>query len=630
MNVAAGIRVIRGLATAAFVLLCADACSVVNIQRLAAHDRITERRVDILSTNRLSDRTLQALNVVAVSWKDCEKSFTPCAQTLARSPGLSDEQRLSALSELWLARALKAEKGRRGSLPNDEALNAYLQSAHYAYGYLFFTERDPSERVFDLRQSQVTEFYNFAVQRVITDFFDALPLKDTTWQQIPLAGWTVLRPTSDVRLAGDVYLPGELLEADALRFKGLRNLYTRDGFGSEFVEVAAPHPAADDAAWREPDYASMTGALAFPGTTLDQVLATRQVQVLAKDPYRSDTIEIGERAVPLAANFTAAYGVWLARSDFGRQSLLSLLGREGGIKTPRVLLMQPYDPNRLTVVMLHGLASSPEAWINVSNEVMGDEYLRRHFQVWEVYYPTNLPVAVNRAGIRAALDATIRHFDPTGQARASHNLVLVGHSMGGVLSRLLVSSSGEDLWKTIPVRSDLSAAKSAELHRRLGPYLQFTPMPEVSRVVFMASPHRGTPLARHRVARWVRNLIRAPADLLAEFASMAEILKPESEGGEKTTVPNSIDNLSDTNPFIAAAADLPIAPSVHIHTIVGVYKSTGPLAASSDGVVPYSSAHLEGAESELAVASWHSVQETPAAILELRRILRLHAEQLTP
>jgi pimeloyl-ACP methyl ester carboxylesterase len=622
------LRLIRTIAAAALLLICIDACSVVGIQRLGTHDRLAERQVDILTADRLSDRTVQALNVVAVSVKDCEKTFLRCAQTLAQSSGLSDEQRLSALSELWLARALKEEHGKRGELPNDSALNAYLQSARYAYGYLFFTERDPNQRVFDLRQSQVTEFYDFAVQRVATDFFDALPLEEASWSEIQLAGWTVLRPSSDVRLAGDTYLPAELLEADALRFKGLRNIYTRDGFGSEFVEVAAPVPGSEDLPWREPGYASMTGALAFPGTSLAEVLATTQVRVLAKDPYQHDTAEIGERVVPLAANYTAAYGVWLARSHFGRQSLLSLFGREGGIKTPRVLLMQPYDPNRLTVVMLHGLASSPEAWINVANEVMGDEYLRRHYQVWEVYYPTNLPVAVNRAGIRAALDATIRHFDPSGRARASNHIVLVGHSMGGFLSRLLVSSSGEDLWDTIPVRSDLSAAKLAKLHERLGPYLQFTPMPQVSRVVFLASPHRGSPLARHNLARWVGNLIRTPANLLADFASMADVLKPADADGALTRVPNSIDNLSDTNPFIVAAANLPMSPTVHYHTIVGVNKPSVSLASSSDGVVPYASAHLEGADSELAVPSGHSVQETPAAILEVRRILRLHAELL--
>jgi pimeloyl-ACP methyl ester carboxylesterase len=205
-------------------------------------------------------------------------------------------------------------------------------------------------------------------------------------------------------------------------------------------------------------------------------------------------------------------------------------------------------------------------------------------------------------------------------------MVLIGHSMGGVIARLLVSSSGDELWSLIPLRANLSAAKRARFRERLSRYLQFTPMPQVNRAVFLATPHRGTPYAQHRLARWIGNLIRLPVSVLKEMASITELIKSDSdEGGNAPLlrIPNSIDNLSDADPFIAAAANLPISPRVHYHTIVGVYKSKGPLRDSNDGVVPYRSAHLGGADSELAIPSWHSVQETPAAILELRRILRL-------
>ncbi|NEL80606.1 MAG: alpha/beta fold hydrolase, partial [Xanthomonas perforans] len=106
---------------------------------------------------------------------------------------------------------------------------------------------------------------------------------------------------------------------------------------------------------------------------------------------------------------------------------------------PHLYLMQPYDPNRRVLLMLHGLASSPEAWVNVANEVMGDEALRQRYQIWQVYYPTNAPVAVNRAEIQALVERSLQHFDPSGTAIASHDMVLIGHSMGGVIGRLLVS-----------------------------------------------------------------------------------------------------------------------------------------------------------------------------------------------
>lgn len=612
-------------------MLGLNACAMVGVSHVKTDDYVNQRRADVIGSNRLSDRTVQSLNVVALAVDSCQREFAGCTDTVARSAGLTDEQRLSALAELWLGRALGAERSRHAAAMDDAMLDAYLQAARYAYAYLFYTARSPAERAFESRQGQVTGFYNLAVQRVMSRLFLELPRLDPHWTRATLAGWTVLRPQSDVRLAGDTRVPTELIPAANLRFNGLRNVYRRDGFGSDFVAVAPEEKADAAEPWREPRYVPMTGALVFDGGTLAEVLATRQVRPLVRSPYRDDSLAVGGQVVPLGANFTAPYGVWLARSGFASQSIRSLLGREGGIDTPRVLLMQPYDPDRLTVVMLHGLASSPEAWINVANEVMGDEELRRNYQVWEVYYPTNLPVAVNLANIRKALDSTLKHYDPSGQARASQNIVLVGHSMGGVIARLLVSSSGDKLWSLIPLRANLSAAKRARFRERLSRYLQFVPMPQVDRAVFLASPHRGTPYAQHRLARWIGNLIRLPVTVLKEMASVTELIKSDGdEGGNAPLLrlPNSIDNLSDADPFIIAAANLPISPRVHYHTIVGVYKEKGPLQDSSDGLVPYKSAHLAGADSELVIPSWHSVQETPAAILELRRILRLHVEML--
>lgn len=613
-------RLARLLAPA--LLLCTGGCAMVGVSQLKPHDVVTERRADVLGSGQLSDNTVQALNVVALGAKQCMQSFDTCSGIVEHSTALDEERRLSALSELWLARALR---GDRGPAMDDATLDAYLQCARYAYAYLFYTARTPASRVFDQRQAKVITFYDYAVERVVGRWFQELPKLGAGWTRAQLAGWTVLRPDTDLHLRD---VPAELIPASALRFKGLRNVYRRDGFGSDFVAVAPPRAAdAPAAPWREPRYAAMTGVLVFGGDTLDEVLATKQVQLLARDPYRDASVDIAGREVPLGANFTAPYGLWLARSGFAMQSIRSLLGRQGGLREPRVLLMQPYDPGRMTVVMLHGLASSPEAWINVANEVLGDEQLRRNYQVWEVYYPTNAPIAVNLARIRQALDATIRHFDPSGTARATHHMMLVGHSMGGVIARLLVSSSGDRLWGLVPAGRDLSPARRARLRQRLAPYLQFSPMPQVDAAVFLAAPHRGTPFARHRLARWLAELIRLPVSLLQEVAGISDLLQDASGKVAPIHVSNSVGNLSDADPFIAATATLPISPQVRYHSIIGLYKPRGSLAQSSDGVVPYASAHLAGAASEVVIPSWHSVQETPAAILELRRILHLHLQR---
>ncbi|GAB2591561.1 alpha/beta fold hydrolase [Dyella jejuensis] len=608
-------------------LLLGAGCDMVGVHHIAQKDYAAQRRSDVLSTRTLSDSTVQALNVVALDRDACAANFPRCTNTLLYSDGLDDERRLSSLAELWLAYAIQHDHAGDSTAIDDAALDAYLQSARYAYAYLFYTARDPGERAFETRQWQVLDFYNYATRRAVGSFFRLLPTLGTDWMRTPVAGWNLLKPSTDVYLGSGDYLPKQLIPAADLGFSGLRNSYRRDGFGSTFIAIGA-NPNDSDQPWRESNYVPLTAVLEFPGATLQSVLETHDVRVYAKNPYLDNAITLDGQSIPLAANFTAPYGVWLARSGFAQQSIRSLLGR-GGLARPEVLLMQPYDPDRLTVIMLHGLASSPEAWINVVNEVMGDEQLRRTYQVWEVYYPTNVPVAVNLAQIRKAIDDTLHHFDPSGRAVASNHIVLIGHSMGGVIARLLVSSSGDRLWRVLPERPGLTATQQQKIRQRLAPYLQFTPMPQVTRAVFLAAPHRGTPVAQWKLARWIGSLIRLPLTLLEEGKGLTDAMQGKgATRGTPARIPNSIDNLSNEDPFIEASSTLPISPEVHYHTIVGIYKSKGPLAASDDGVVPYASAHLDGADSELVVPSWHDVQETPQAIIELRRILRLHASAL--
>ncbi len=162
----------------------------------------------------------------------------------------------------------------------------------------------------------------------------------------------------------------------------------------------------------------MTAVLSFPGDDLETVLRIHEAELTVYDPYRHDTIRLAGTAVPLAANFTAGYGLWLARSGFAGQAIRNLLGSAEGLRAPHLYLMQPYDPDRRIVLMLHGLASSPEAWVNMANEIMGDEDLRRNYQIWQVYYPTNRPMAYNNRAIRQAFQDTLGHFDPDRTAAA--------------------------------------------------------------------------------------------------------------------------------------------------------------------------------------------------------------------
>ncbi|MGV8961700.1 MAG: esterase/lipase family protein [Stenotrophomonas sp.] len=630
----------------ATVLLLGSGCAMVKMKTVATTDYVTLKRGDVLDGGRLSASTQEMLSVIGLTESQCGKDLPACRQAVQQTDAMHTEQRLATLSELWVkeALALTPKTKTEGVALPEGALDAWLEAARYAYAYLFFSGRTPADRAFEDRQTQVRDYYNYAAEQSAAVVFQrgrarALEGKDYDGP-LHAEHWTLASRFDALHLTS---IPRQLVAASSVSFAGMRSTYRRDGFGAELVLVMEPAPLAlpveggaaalpDTPVFSEMPAINVTALLRFDGATLDQVLTTRNITIEAYAPETTDRVELHGQKVPLAANFTAAYGLWLAQSGFATESLRTLFGRGAGIREPHIYLMQPYDPNRRIIFMLHGLASSPEAWVNLANEIMGDPEMREHFQVWSVYYPTNAPLALNRFTISNALNQTLRHFDATGRQPASQDMVFIGHSMGGVLARLMLSDPGEVLWNDLLQRYELRGDRLQRVQAKLGPLLHYRPQPNVERAIFLASPHRGTDIAGNRLGRTLGKLVRLPLTILGKFEDVFLALQSptaaEQNNTDKPRIPNSIDNLKSNDPFVQAAAALPLAPGLKYHSIIAQRKADVPLLQSDDGLVPYWSSHLDQALSEKVIISGHSVQETPQSVLEVRRILREDLREL--
>lgn len=630
-------------------VLALGGCAVVSefqpsvaVGSMTSDEYVALRRGDVLSTGKLSMLTAQTIRVAGLDDRTCTPSASLiCIEALSSAGGLSEETRLSTLAELWLQHAEFVSS--TTPYGGQNLTSAWIETVRYAYAYLFFTRRSPGERAFEERQTQVRDWYSYAVQQTVEQLF-----QERHWEQhakagrttltLQLGAWT-LQIELNARLPGGAVLPRELLPATSLTFQGLRGIYRRDGIGAEFVAVTDAEPIPLDnqlksptgnkpseafAAWSEMPTPNVTVVLRFDTHTLNELLDTRELVVSVHDPLMQDHLLLHGQRVPLAGNFTAGYGLWLARSGFNKKSLRGLMGRERGIDHPHLYLMQPFDPQRRIVVMVHGLASSPEAWVNVANEILADEELRREFQIWQVYYPTSMPVPASHATIRQVLLSALHHFNHDDETSAEHGLVLIGHSMGGIITRLMISTADEQLWNWATSDPRLALDLLDEDRTQLDPLLRFRPFPGVERAIFIATPHRGTLVAGGGLARWVSGLIRLPVTLMENFGPISQAYSATSSSDSDSlqrNIPNSIDQLDKNDPFIKAAKELPISDHVPYHSIIARQQAEGNLEDSDDGLVPYRSAHLEGAVSEKIVVSGHSVQETAISILEIRRIL---------
>jgi hypothetical protein len=154
----------------------------------------------------------------------------------------------------------------------------------------------------------------------------------------------------------------------------------------------------------------------------------------------------------------------------------------------------------------------------------------------------------------------------------------------------------------------------------------FEPLPFVKRVVFVATPHRGS----YRVSTLVLNLVRR---LVTLPVTLTKGLQEAAESGAFSIqalkqMPTAVDNMRPGHPFVRTLASSPIADGVTAHSIIAVQGVGGPVGLN-DGVVAYESAHIEGVASEKIVRSSHSTQGNPETILEIERILAEHLEQLS-
>ena len=347
-------------------------------------------------------------------------------------------------------------------------------------------------------------------------------------------------------------------------------------------------------------------------------------------PRCRDKIRVGGRTFPLAADFSTPLAF-----AAGKKQRMNFIERT--VKVSRaseftgLYHLEPYDENRIPVIFVHGLMSDIKTWSQMLNTLLHDPVLRRRFQFLGFAYSSGNPVFVSGAILRRELKAFREKLVRTKRSTANFDkMVLVGHSMGGLLSRLQITeSSGELLLKDLGIRDGASLKKKlpAAEQKMLDGLLNFTPLPFIRRVIFIAVPHKGSAAATTLIGRAGASLIRLPAELVRRnLRLISELLKHKKTILAGVRTGTGIDNLRPDDMMLNFMNKLKMAPHIPCHSIIGNRKAWG-IPGGSDGIVPYSSSHLDNAASELVVKSGHSVQQNALAIQEVRRILHLHLQK---
>lgn len=410
----------------------------------------------------------------------------------------------------------------------------------------------------------------------------------------------------------------EIIPADFVRVRsGLKGRSEVEGVGAPLIMRKPPSPK---------DPLIPESGLWVPVTALLNLDEPSAPVLELIDPTVRGRLSLGGTDFPLSANYTAAFARDFQDRQFQFKSLGALLQFEEFADRMGIYRVTPFHPDKEPVIFIHGINSSPSTWDEVLNRLYGEESIRRRYEFWTFGYPTGAPIPYMAAEFRDAVREMLVFRE--GRGARQQRITIVGHSMGGLLSKTTTFSSGDKEWATlfkVPI-DDLEIGESErETLRRM---IYFDSIPEVKRIVFCAVPHKGAEIVNHPAAKLVGDLIEVPTQLLALSTKIltlsAHSLTPEGLEFARDRL-TSIDQLGTEAWTTSEFLNKPLNPSVTWHSIIGNSRLPHvPLEKTGDGVVPYASAHIEGVASEKVVRpSGHAVHRTEEGTEEILRILLL-------
>lgn len=603
---------------------------------------------EFFATGQLTTETRRVLRREGLTWivrRDQDEAVRRLAQRIAEgsgpvdAPDSVDKARRRALYEICVSNGHRLEEG-----DPVRAAGYWITAARFVWPYASGVIDSPKERRVGADAYNVACAGTGAALAAVDP--GRLPTADDVFDvPTPMGPVHLSFRRTQTSLVAPVKFE-TVVRADQLSIEGLSRRALVPGIGGAMVAL---HESTEERRASDPNLAP--GGRALPITVVLRFPDPQSVVVSAYDTLVESRTEIDGRVYPLEADYSAPYAVATSAPEqvLGLQALFApqkFLDRQG------LYALEPMRAGKIPLVFVHGLMSSPDTWRDAVNLVYADPVLRERFEVLVYAYPTGFPIVANAGDLRERL------AEYTDRKRAAgmrvDDVVLVGHSMGGILSNMQIRDAGDGLWKAFrdhaattgtPTNDTEKTLRdfgreleelgvSEEQKLRLRDAFVFQANPEIDRVIFVCAPHRGSEFANSWLGRLGSRLVRYPFDLVAGIATANLEGLGQTTGSVLRTIvnqpPDSIDGLRLDNPILLTVLDLPVREGITMHSIVGDRGKKGPLEDSSDGIVPYYSSHLDRAVSERVVPAPHTATTHPDTLDEIRRILYLHLGRPEP
>ncbi|MCF7971652.1 MAG: alpha/beta hydrolase [Methylococcaceae bacterium] len=621
--------------SASIALMLSGCATPVSVDHVDIQTAYSIQTASAISSEQLSNASSIVLKQYGLQDKFKQQPAVVLAKLHKDLKPVGDDNLLFALAELSLFHAQRS---------NDRAY--YLASAVYAWSLLYpengsHMQIPPTDPRFRLSY----DIYNQAVTKGLE------APKNSKENEVSLRAGTYRLPFGTLEISVDEtgmswggYPLDRFISTTALEVNGLRNRYHNSGIGVPLAASLAKAPASakkiiGSNRLGARTKVSVTALLRFDNarTKLSKGNISGRIEVYSAN--KTDTVIIDGQKQPIESDPTAALAYQLNDSPLYTMEVSgffnSSIFTSGLVPKDRtqdgLFIMQPYQVGKIPLVLVHGTASSPARWAELINELNGDPDIRARYQIWLFMYDSARGIGYSAGRLRTALTNTVHELDPDSKDPALQEIVVAGHSQGGLLTKLTVIDSGTKFWDLLSKKPFEQTKLSPEIKEFIQQSVFYTPLPFVKRVIFISTPQHGAMLATSKIVTGlVYKLVTLPLTAVKTTALLAKLAT--ASGDEKLAAmlsrpQTSVDNMNANNPALQTLASIPVT-AVPAHSIIAV-EGKGPIEEGDDGVVAYKSAHIDEAVSELVVNSGHSCQSQPEVIEEVKRILFEHLSAST-
>lgn len=544
-------------------------------------------------------------------------------------------EKVYALAELTYIEGRRCE-----NRDKRQALDLYGAAVLHAHRFLFDEKLAPTRNQYDPQFRWACDLYNASLEsalRIVCARKELVPGANKTINTAAGA-WDIECVVRGATWRNEDFDHFEF--ASDYEIKGLRNHFLTHGLGVPLIAVRRGYEGEPAAArYYPPELSFPVTAFLRPVSAAGQGGQYRGVLEL-HDPVTTQSVQVGGQCVALESDLSTPLAYFLARPELDSLATAGLLRPETllkmrpGQKEPvmGLYMCQPYEPNKIPVVLVHGLWSSPMTWMEVFNDLRSCPEIRDNYQIWFYLYPTGQPFWLSASMFRRDLVEARHTLDPGRQAPALDQMVLVGHSMGGLISKLQTLDSGDQFWQLASSESLDQIKADPEVKQKLREVFYFQPNPSIRRVVTLGTPQRGSSFSNDTTQWLLGKLIQLPQKLVGGQQKLFRDNPTAFPANSLVKVETSIDSLSPACPVFPVMLASSHLPEVKYHNVIGVLPKqwwVASLTGPGDGVVAEESARVDGVASELIVPADHTTVHThPAAVLEIRRILLEHLSEL--